>query len=273
MGVSPAIAATSGTIEKVPTAPVWPAASKPWATGVARGVEALGDDRIHPGLQLALRLAGLPHQAEDLDPPLVGGVEHEGGAAEARADHRHPFVEEHVELLPGDRLVQAAPLVQVDPRLGVRDVVFLLDLPGEVPVALRDLGGHLFQGLGHGRGGGKDQVDSKGLPVHPLADPLDVGGDVVGGVHRLAQHRESARVDDGHRHVLAVGEGDDGVLDAEHVAELGSERILCHDGPPGSGPSRCATPSGDGVTSIPCRSDEVFGIGAPWGATPEEWVH
>lgn len=76
-----------------------------------------------------------------------------------------------------------------------------------------------------GNRGRQHQVDAEGLAVHALADPPDVGGYVLRRMHRLAEHREAARVDDGHGHVLAVSECDDRVFDAEPVAEFGGSGL------------------------------------------------
>ena len=115
-GVSPAMAATSGTIENVPIGP-----------GVAGGVVALRDDHVDARLDLALRLPRLADQAEDLHAALVRGLDDEGGAAEAGDEDGRALLEDHVELLPRDLLVEAAPLVQRLLPLRLGDVVLLLD--------------------------------------------------------------------------------------------------------------------------------------------------
>ncbi len=47
-------------------------------------------------------------------------------------------------------------------------------------------------------------------------------------MHGFAEHRETARVDDGDRDVLAVRERDDWILDAQPLAEFGVQGIA-HD--------------------------------------------
>ena len=73
--------------------------------------------------------------------------------------------------------------------------------------------------------GRQHEVDAEGPALDPVTDPVDVGLDLLGGVHRLTQHGEATTVDHRHRNVLAVGERDHRVLDAQHVAELGVQRI------------------------------------------------
>jgi hypothetical protein len=90
----------------------------------------------------------------------------------------------------------------------------------------RDHRQQLLDRLLLGHGGGQHEVDAEGLAADALADPADVGGDLVGRVQRLAQHREAARVDHGDGDVLAVGEGDDRVFDAELVAQRRVQRTV-----------------------------------------------
>jgi hypothetical protein len=124
-----------------------------------------------------------------------------------------------------------AGLPRPDVKTGTRssgNVVALLDPAGELAVALGDVRLELVERPLRGRRCGEDQVDPERLSVDPLPDPLDVGGDLVGRVHRLAEDRESARVHDRGDDVLAVGERDDRELDPQHVAELRAQRILGH---------------------------------------------
>jgi hypothetical protein len=109
-----------------------------------------------------------------------------------------------------------------------------LDLLRVLALLLGDLGLELVDGGLRGNGGGKHQVDAEGLVADLLANPLDVGRDLVGRVVGLAHHGKGARVGDRRHDVLAVGEGDDGILDPERLAQLRAQRIPGHDGSPGS---------------------------------------
>ena len=86
---------------------------------MAGRVVALGDDGVHPGLELAPRLAGLADEPHTLAAALVGRVEQEGRAAEPRGDDRHALLEQHLELGAAERLVESAPLVEIDGSFGM----------------------------------------------------------------------------------------------------------------------------------------------------------
>jgi hypothetical protein len=189
-------------------------------------VVALGDDGVDAGLELPLGLARLADQPPDLDAARVGGLENEDRASEARGEHRHLLVQDHLELLARHVLGHPTELVELRRVLGRRDVVPLLDVLGVGALRLGDLRLELLHRADGGDRRGEHQVDPEGPIANPLADPLDVRGDLVRRVVRLAHHRERTGVGDGHDHVLAVGERDDRVLDAERVAEPGVERVL-----------------------------------------------
>jgi len=195
---------------------------------VPGGVVTLGDDRVHAGLDLALCLARLADQAEDQHVAGMRRVEQERRAAEPGGDDGHSLVEHDVELRAGELLVEAAPRVEGDGALRRGNVILLLDVARELPMALGDLRLEVVERARRRRGRRQEQVDAEGLAVDSLPDPRDVRGDVVGGVHGFTEHREPAGVDHCDGDVLAVGERDDRVLDAQQVTELRPQRILGH---------------------------------------------
>ncbi|MCZ7526914.1 MAG: hypothetical protein M5U14_11345 [Acidimicrobiia bacterium] len=93
---------------------------------------------------------------------------------------------------------------------------------------LGDLGPELLHGARRRRRRREQEVDTEGPALDALPDPGDVGGDVLGRVHRLAEHGEPAAVDHRHGDVLAVRERDHRVLDAQLVAELRPQGIVGH---------------------------------------------
>lgn len=68
----------------------------------------------------------------------------------------------------------------------------------------------------------------RGYTADALADPFDVGCDLFGRMHGLAEDGKGARVDDGGDDILAVGERHDGELDPQHGADLGPQGIFRH---------------------------------------------
>jgi hypothetical protein len=109
-------------------------------------VVSLSDDGVHTGLELALRLAGLSHQPDHLHAALVRRLEKEGGAAQARSEHRDAFVQQDVELGSRHLQTQPAPLVHHHGALRVGNIVFLLDVLSELPMLVRDLRHELLDG-------------------------------------------------------------------------------------------------------------------------------
>jgi hypothetical protein len=193
-------------------------------------VISLSNDGVHADLELALRLAGLPHHTDHLHAALVRRLEDERRATQARGEHRDALVQQDVELGPSHLLVQPAPLVHHDGALRVGNVVLLLDVLGELPVLVGDLRHEVLdRRLGGGRCG-QDDIDAKRPSADPIPNPLDAARDLVGVGVTDSQDRERPGVDHGHHDVLAVGERDDGILDPQHVTELRPQRILSHGG-------------------------------------------
>ena len=194
----------------------------PYRARVSCRVVSLGNDAVDTGFELSLGLSRLSDETEDQHVAFVGGIEDKGRTSESRGDERNALIEEDVELRSAQFLVEPAPLVEGNGFLGIRDVVLFLDVLGEGVVLFGDFREQLVEG---GRGGdrrGEHEVHAEGLAINPLSDPLDVRGDVVRRVHRLAEDREAPGVDDRDGHVLAVGEGNDGEFDSQHLAEPGS---------------------------------------------------
>ncbi len=194
--------------------------------GVAGGIHALGDDHVDAGFEFLLRLTLLADQPPDLHAAGVGGGDEEVRIAETRSQHRHLELKRDFELLVGFFLLHPAEVVELGRFLRLGDAVAAGDVVGVVLLLLRDLRQHfLDRRLGRHRGG-EHQVDAERLVADALAQPLHVGFDLVRAALGLAEHGEGARVDDRRRDILAVGEGDDRVFDAEHVAQFGAQWVF-----------------------------------------------
>ena len=156
------------------------------------------------------------------------------------------------------QLVDVAPVVRVDHRA--------------------DLGQHLV-GVGavhvdrllrhHG-------VDAVGLAVHVLVDPVELDLELLGAEADRAEHTEPAGLAHRGDDVAAVGEGEDRVLDPEHVAQRGShlalrsrrllERVLRtirHAGPGLPSPRRGSPYRGRTPMAMPTK--QGFPPGFDWG--------
>jgi hypothetical protein len=96
----------------------------------------------------------------------------------------------------------------------------LLHVLDEIALFLRDVRQQLVDRSFRGDRGGKDEIDAERPSLRILAQPLDVRRDLIGSVMRLAHDGETTGVDDRRCDVFAVRERDDGILDAERVAEL-----------------------------------------------------
>jgi hypothetical protein len=145
----------------------------------------------------------------------VRRLESEDGAAQTCRQNRHVVVQDDVELLARRVLVHPSELVELGALLRCRDVVSLLDGLGVLGLLLGDLRSQIVDRAHSGDRRGEDEVDAKGPVADLLANPLDVRLDLIGGVLRLSHHRESAGIGYGGYHVLAMGKGDDRVLDAQ----------------------------------------------------------
>ena len=69
-------------------------------------------------------------------------------------------------------------------------------------------------------------VDAVRHPVHVLVDPVQLDLELLGAEADRAEHAEAARLAHRRDDVAAVGEGEDRVLDPEHVTELGAHLTL-----------------------------------------------
>ena len=74
---------------------------------------------------------------------------------------------------------------------------------------------------------GDDDVDAVGVSPHVLVEPVELDLELLGGEADGAEDAEAAGVGDGRHHVAAVGEGEDGELDAEAVADVGVHGVSC----------------------------------------------
>jgi hypothetical protein len=72
---------------------------------------------------------------------------------------------------------------------------------------------------------GHDQVDAVGAVADLVLDPREVDLELLLRVRDGAEHAEPAGLGDGRHHVAAVGEGEDGNVDAEHVGDRGLHGI------------------------------------------------
>ena len=110
---------------------------------------------------------------------------------------------------------------------------------------------------------GDDDVDAVGIVAHVLVQPFELDLELLGGEADGAEDADAAGV--GHRghDVAAVGEGEDGELDAESVADLGVHgcllAVVAVDGLVGLGEGRrFETP----VSSGPVVTTSQAGLGA-----------
>ncbi len=89
----------------------------------------------------------------------------------------------------------------------------------EVAVLLGNLGLEVLA-VASGRHGSRDkQVNAERLATDTVANPLDVGVNLVRRGTALTHDGQAARIDNFHHHILAVGERDDRVLDPELLTE------------------------------------------------------
>ena len=72
---------------------------------------------------------------------------------------------------------------------------------------------------------GDEDVDAVRLPAHRLVDPAQLDVELLRAVDGGAEHAEPAAPGDGGHDVAAMAEGEDGVLDAELVADAGAHGI------------------------------------------------
>ena len=95
---------------------------------------------------------------------------------------------------------------------------------------------------------GHREVDAVGLAAHVLVDPRQLDLELVGTEGERSQHSVPARPAHLGDDVAAVGEGEQGELDAESVTDLGahgvdrSENVFYLPGPPAPQGDRAAPP-------------------------------
>jgi hypothetical protein len=195
--------------------------------GVPARLVALGDHDVHAAGDLPAGVLGLPGQRGDQHAALVRAGDDVGRRrAERVRDQPGRMAQRDLDVLARDRVQPAEHAVgglgavrqrrDAEPEQGLLDEVLMggRDQLAEVglPALGRDPGGH-------------DHVDAVraavGVPVHPVQDGVQFGRVVEADA---AQHAEAAGPADRGGDVLGRGEADDGVLDAEQVAERGGDR-------------------------------------------------
>ena len=142
-------------------------------------------------------------------------LDDEGRAAQPRGEDRHLLLEQHLQLV-ARALQQFAPALPGALRLG--DAEILLEILDEVAVALRD---HRFQVLELPLDERRrdQQIDPERLAADALADPANVGPQLVDLHAAAAQDADAARVADRDDHVAGMREGHDRHLAAVFLAE------------------------------------------------------
>ena len=192
--------------------------------GVPARLVALGDHDVHAVGDLPAGVLRLPGQRGHQHAALVRAGDDVGRRrAERVRDQPRRVAQRDLDVLAGDRVQPAEHAVgglrAVRQRRHPEPEQRLLD---EVLVGLRDqLGEVLLPALGRDPGR-HDHVDAVraavGVPVHPVQDRVQLGRVVEPDA---AEHPESAGPAHRGRDVLRRGESDDGMLDAEQVAEGG----------------------------------------------------
>jgi hypothetical protein len=200
---------------------------------VSAGLRALGDDDVDAGLLVAQRLLHTTTQRSHQAAALVDRLDDAlGRRAERVGDQCDPLVTErlfHERNARGLGPPEQVGLLVVRP---FRDAVLAKQLLRELAVLARDHrlepllqlpGVHLPDPLvllgNHG-------VDPVGLVAHVLVDPFELHGELLGGEPHRAQHAQTAGPAHLDHDVATVGEGEDGNLYAQPLADLRS-----HDAP------------------------------------------
>ena len=185
---------------------------------------ALGDHDVHAAGDLPAGVFRLPGQRGHQHAALVRAGDDVGRRrAERVRDQPRGVAQRDLDMLARDRVQPAQHAVgglrAVRQRRHPEPEQRLLD---EVLVGLRDqLAEVLLPALGRDPGR-HDHVDAVraavGVPVHPVQDRVQLGRVVEPDA---AQHPQAAGPADRGGDVLGRGEPDDGMLDAEQVAEGG----------------------------------------------------
>src|SRR5262249_31392397 len=189
---------------------------------------ALGDHDVDAGLLVLARLLDLAAQGGDQPAGRVDLVDDlPGWRAQRVGDEAHlGVVERAIEERPRGRL---GPAEQAELVLGrrLRHAVLAQQLVGELEVRLRDRREqHLLQLLGVALADAlvllrDDDVDAVLAIADALVDPGQLALELLRREADRAEHAEAAGPADRDHHVAAVGEGEDGDVDAQAGAQLG----------------------------------------------------
>jgi len=143
--------------------------------------------------------------------------------AERVGDQPDRMAEGYLEQIHRGLGIEGLRLVVGDAGGRKLDVVFLQEIAGEVAVLRRDARLQALPGdvlLACGRDVFGDQhVDAIGLAVGVIVDPFQLPLQRLRRMRGRAEHAEAAGAADGGHHVAAMAEGEQGKLDAQHVAD------------------------------------------------------
>ncbi len=197
---------------------------------MATGLVTLGDDDVDPGGDLALGVLALAHEAGDELALGVAAFDHElrrraeGVGDEPDTGTGQSDVEQGLGALVRPRQQAGTAAHHRDLVVGDRgDAVALEDAVDEPLVLLGDhlaeLGGVEAALLDADVLGRHQEVDAVGLAADVLVDPVELDLELLWRERDGAQHAEAPDLRHRGDDVAAVGEGEDGELDAELVAD------------------------------------------------------
>ena len=171
------------------------------------------------------------------------------GLPRPETKNRHLLLEQHLErgARAFEQVVAAGPRLV---RVGVGDAVLVLEVLDERAVLVRD---HLLEVLEVALDERRrhEQVDAERLVSDLVADPADVGAQLIGREAGGAEDADASGVADGGDHVLGVRERDDGNLAAVLLAQSRKQGVTHRGSPLGQGESRRNRRGWGGVRLIP----------------------
>ena len=215
---------TSGQSTMLPTSPVCPPPSDPWQMMKSRPA----------ALWLSACLTE-PARAPIIRPaPCTFSTTSGGGVPRALAMSLTLGWRRATSISPA-AWAAVHPIIPLERPLVLGDLghaVVGQDLEGELLVlggdqaadlGLELVGVHLVHALVLGR---DDDVDAVGPVADVLVDPGELHLELLGGEGDGPEDADAPGVGHGGHHVAAVGEGEDGELDAEPVADLGVHGVV-----------------------------------------------